>query len=351
MLMNANIRMWILTGDKKETALNIGRSCRLIEEIGQNELNFTTNKEYINRKEVESKLAYQEKKFNITEITDLEEVKNVKLNENYYMIVDGVNLIEILKDQDLSKKFFKVGMLCKSVICCRVSPKQKSQVVMLAKGLGSWISLSIGDGANDVPMIMEANIGVGIQGKEGTQAVRSADYALCQFRFLQRLLLVHGRYGYIRISAFICYYFYKNILLVFLEIVFPFFTGFSGTLFFPDLLPNMYNALWTSWPCLFAFALEKDLEEEKFEYFPILYQAGQIRFYFNMKVFWTWIFYALFHGLAIFIVVSFSIPFEDIFMGKRVDHWWITTVIFTSAVHVVCYKILVETRYWTKLTM
>jgi len=273
----------------------------------------------------------------------------MKLKEHYYMIVDGVYLIEILKDPELSLKFFKVGMLCKSVICCRVSPKQKSQVVMLSKRLGNWITLSVGDGANDVPMIMEANIGVGIQGKEGTQAVRSADYAICQFKFLQRLLLLHGRYGYIRISGFICYYFYKNILLVFMEIIFPFFTGFSGTLFFPDLLPNMYNALWTSWPCIFAFAMEKDLQEDKFRYFPILYQAGQIRFYFNMLVFWKWIFYALFHGLTIFFIVSYSLKEEE-FNGLKVDHWWITTIIFTSAIHIVCYKILVETRYWTKLS-
>lgn len=55
--------MWILTGDKKETALNIGRSCRLIEEVGKNELNFTTNKEYLNPKEIETQLAYEENKF------------------------------------------------------------------------------------------------------------------------------------------------------------------------------------------------------------------------------------------------------------------------------------------------
>ena len=83
--------------------------------------------------------------------------------------------------------------MANSVICCRVSPKQKADVVGLAKSHGKWITLSIGDGANDVSMIMEAHIGVGIRGKEGTQAVRSADYAISQFRFLQRLLLVHGR--------------------------------------------------------------------------------------------------------------------------------------------------------------
>ena len=89
-----------------------------------------------------------------------------------------------MKSQTLSNKFFKIGLICRSVICCRVTGGQKSQVVSLIKRKGSWITLSVGDGTNDVPMIMEAHIGVGVQGKEGTQAVRSSDYAICQFRFL-----------------------------------------------------------------------------------------------------------------------------------------------------------------------
>jgi len=101
-------------------------------------------------------------------------------------------------------------------------------VVGLAKSNGKWITLAIGDGANDVSMIMEAHIGVGIRGKEGSQSVRAADYAVSQFKALDRLMLVHGRWGYRRISGMVCYYFYKNILLVFTEIYFAFFNGYSG---------------------------------------------------------------------------------------------------------------------------
>jgi magnesium-transporting ATPase (P-type) len=88
-----------------------------------------------------------------------------------YMIIDGSNLAHVLSDPDLSDKFFQVGLLANSVICCRVTPAQKSYVVKLAKDKGKWITLSIGDGANDVPMIMEAHIGIGISGKEGTQVI------------------------------------------------------------------------------------------------------------------------------------------------------------------------------------
>lgn len=96
-------------------------------------------------------------------------------------------------------------------------------------------------------MIMEAHIGVGIRGKEGTQAVRSADYALSQFFYLQRLILVHGRWGYRRVCWLVLYYFYKNIVLVFTELTFALVNGYSGQIFFAEWLTTMYNAVWTSW--------------------------------------------------------------------------------------------------------
>ena len=172
------------------------------------------------------------------------------------IVIDGPTLSYVFADPDTSQAFFKFALLASSVICCRVSPKQKADVVSLAKQHGPWITLSIGDGANDVSMILEAHIGVGIRGKEGTQAVRSADYAISQFRYLHRLLLVHGRWGYRRVSWIVCYYFYKNIILVFTEMYFAFYNGFSGQIYFPDWLPMLYNAIWTSWHCLFGYLIE-----------------------------------------------------------------------------------------------
>ena len=121
-----------------------------------------------------------------------------------------------------------LGLLASSVICCRVSPKQKADVVGLTKSRGKWITVSIGDGANDVPMIIEAHIGIGVRGKEGSQAVRAADFVLSQFFYLHRLLMVHGRLAYRRLAYLSCYYFYKNILLVFTEIWFSLENGYSG---------------------------------------------------------------------------------------------------------------------------
>jgi phospholipid-transporting ATPase len=94
-------------------------------------------------------------------------------------------------------------MLCKAVICCRVSPLQKALVVKLVKKNTQSILLAIGDGANDVSMIQAAHVGVGISGVEGLQAARSADIAISQFKYLKKLLLVHGAWSYQRLSKLI----------------------------------------------------------------------------------------------------------------------------------------------------
>jgi len=373
LLLNSGIRIWVLTGDKKETALNIGTTCRLIEEIGNNEIDITSSNLNSNTSSILNQIEHKLDSFindmNIIHLNDFSDLKRNKLKDKIYMIVDGYSLMRITEDPLMSFKFLKVGLMCRSVICCRVSPKQKSDVVKLAKNISKWITMSVGDGANDVPMIMEADVGVGIQGKEGTQAVRSADYAMCQFKFLQRLILVHGRNGYRRISHFICYYFYKNIILVFTEIYFVFLSGYSGQIFFPDILSNLYNSLWTSWPCIFAFSIDKDVFEDTrekynfrndsnnligkhFEIFPHFYKAGHNNYHFNLRIFWRWIFFAVIHGGISYISVTFGLLNSDVFNdGKLVDHWWVSTIIFTLILHVVTYKIFVEVSYWNIIVL
>jgi len=128
------------------------------------------------------------------------------------LVIDGKSLTYAL-EKDLEKNFLDLAVMCKAVICCRVSPLQKALVVKLVKRHLKAILLAIGDGANDVSMIQAAHIGVGISGMEGLQAARSADVAIGQFRYLRKLLLVHGAWSYQRVSKVILYSFYKNITL------------------------------------------------------------------------------------------------------------------------------------------
>ncbi|CDW88154.1 p-type atpase [Stylonychia lemnae] len=310
-LMNAGIKVWVLTGDKQETAIEIGKSCNLINQSTM-ELIILSSKD---REEFMKKL------------TDAETQKSKF--EKKSIVIDGQTLAIVLEDNSTSQRFFKFGCTANSVICCRVSPKQKSDVVALAKRNGTWITLSVGDGANDVPMIMEAHIGVGIRGKEGTQAVRSADYAIGQFRFLQKLIMAHGRWGYRRVAIFICYYFYKNVILVFCEIYFAFFNGYSGQIYFADWLPMLYNVFWTSWPCIFTFIFDRDIDGDASIRSPDLYSAGPQHIYFNFKVFWKWMGLALFHGWVCYFIPQLG--YKGIINEKGIEdsHWFVSTISFT----------------------
>jgi len=176
-LIEANIKVWVLTGDKQETAIEIGKSCKLVQEdMTLIILSSATEEEF------RDKLLDCIRDWNVNlgkKTTDLDQLRADQAGKpRISIVIDGPTLTYALQDEHASNAFFQVGLLASSVICCRVSPKQKADVVGLAKKNGKWITVSIGDGANDVPMIMEAHIGVGVRGKEGTQAVRSADYAV-----------------------------------------------------------------------------------------------------------------------------------------------------------------------------
>lgn len=142
-------------------------------------------------------------------------------------MINGHSLVHCLASE-LEDKFLEIALQCKAVICCRVTPLQKALVVDLIKRSKHAVTLAIGDGANDVSMIKTAHIGVGISGKEGMQAVLASDYSIAQFRYLERLLLVHGRWSYYRISKFLKYFFYKNFAFTLCHYWFAFFCGFSA---------------------------------------------------------------------------------------------------------------------------
>jgi phospholipid-translocating ATPase len=147
-----------------------------------------------------------------------------KENQEFAMVIDGASL-KFALEYPCKPLLLELGCRCKAVLCCRVSPLQKALVVKLVReGLGA-MCLAIGDGANDVSMIQEADIGIGISGKEGLQAVMASDYAISQFRFLSKLLLVHGRWAYIRSSELVLNYFYKNIAWLLIIFWYQFYCG------------------------------------------------------------------------------------------------------------------------------
>lgn len=208
LLGDAGIKLWVLTGDKVETAINIGFSCNLLS----NEMDLIVFK--ADEDQVGAAEAELDKHLASLGITGSEvELEAARKNHEppgptHAIVIDGDSL-KLVLEPELRRKFLLLCKKCKSVLCCRVSPSQKAAVVSMVKSGLDVMTLSIGDGANDVAMIQEADVGVGIAGEEGRQAVMSSDYAIGQFRFLQRLILVHGRWSYRRLAESIANFFYK----------------------------------------------------------------------------------------------------------------------------------------------
>ncbi|RHZ21130.1 hypothetical protein DYB37_001551 [Aphanomyces astaci] len=226
----------------------------------------------------------------------------------YAMVIDGKTLALVL-DDDIKYLFLAVAQQCKSVVCCRCSPSQKAAVVRLVtEPTLLWtpgnVSLAIGDGANDVPMIQAASVGVGISGKEGRQAVLSSDYSFAQFRFLKRLVLVHGNYSYKRVSKLLLFSFMKNIALSFTGFFMAPQTLYSGLLMYFSILFTLYNALFSTIPIVILAMYNQDVSPSALMQYPTLYHNGLDNRSFNMSSFLGWCGLGIWHAY----VVS-SVPF------------------------------------------
>uniref|UniRef100_A0A803TNG7 Phospholipid-transporting ATPase n=1 Tax=Anolis carolinensis TaxID=28377 RepID=A0A803TNG7_ANOCA len=311
-LSKADIKIWVLTGDKKETAENIGFSCELLTD--------------------ETTIYYGE---------------NIRTMEEKQKQMESKRRAELNKEQQ-QRNFVDLACECNSVICCRVTPKQKAMVVDLVKRYKKAITLAIGDGANDVNMIKTAHIGVGISGQEGMQAVMSSDYSFGQFRYLQRLLLVHGRWSYIRMCKFLRYFFYKNFAFTLVHFWYSFFNGYSAQTAYEDWFITLYNVLYSSLPVLLVGLLDQDVSDKLSIRFPSLYILGQRDLLFNYRKF----FISLFHGVVTSLIIFF-IPYGAYLqtMGEDgeapSDYQSFAVTAASSLIIAVNFQMGLDTSYWT----
>uniref|UniRef100_K3WGR7 Phospholipid-transporting ATPase n=1 Tax=Globisporangium ultimum (strain ATCC 200006 / CBS 805.95 / DAOM BR144) TaxID=431595 RepID=K3WGR7_GLOUD len=272
------------------------------------------------------------------------------------LVIDGKSLEHALRPR-LRPLFYQVTKMCTSVICCRVSPKQKADIVEFVRHYEpESITLAIGDGANDVGMIQAAHIGVGISGQEGMQAVNSSDYAIGQFRFLQRLLFVHGRWAYRRVTKLMSYMLYKNVTYVLTTFWFGCFCGFSGQPLILDVAAQSFNVLYTSLPLVLFAVFDQDISSQSASKFPYLYSLGQKNVLLTRKVFWPWILNGVWHSVIIFFISAWGFQGDLSLSTHRVHHpatvssngqedGLITLgfVVFTNLVIVVNLKLVLET--------
>lgn len=282
-LRRAKIKMWMLTGDKRETAINIGYSCRLIKEYST-----------VTILDHEAGQVEQMAASAVLAITQ-------GIVAHSVVVVDGQTLTNITEDDTLQALFFELAVLADSVICCRASPSQKAQLVnTIRKRVKKSITLAIGDGANDIAMIQEAHVGIGITGKEGLQAARTSDYSIAQFRFLTKLLLVHGRWNYIRTCKYTVGTFWKEMLFYLTQALFQRSVGYTGTSLYESWSLSMFNTLFTSLPVIFMGVFEKDLSASTLLAVPELYTKGQRNGGFNFKVYLGWMFMASAEAMVVY---------------------------------------------------
>jgi phospholipid-translocating ATPase len=285
LLAEAGIKLWVLTGDKVETAINIGFSCNLLNN-DMELIIFKIEDEQVStaEEELDKHLA----SFNMVG-SDEELAAARKSHEppapTHAIVIDGDSL-KLVLDEQLRQKFLLLCKQCKSVICCRVSPAQKAAVVAMVKSGLDVMTLSVGDGANDVAMIQEADVGVGIAGEEGRQAVMSADYAIGQFRFLQRLVLVHGRWSYRRLGETIANFFYKNIVWTFTIFWYQIYCNFDMTYLYDYTYILLFNLAFTSLPVIFMGVLDQDVSDKVSLAVPQLYRRGIERLEWTQTKFW-----------------------------------------------------------------
>uniref|UniRef100_A0A672RS04 Phospholipid-transporting ATPase n=1 Tax=Sinocyclocheilus grahami TaxID=75366 RepID=A0A672RS04_SINGR len=253
------------------------------------------------------------------------------------LIIDGQTLKYALSFE-VRQVFLDLALSCKAVICCRVSPLQKSEIVDMVKKHVKAITLAIGDGANDVGMIQTAHVGVGISGNEGMQATNSSDYSIAQFSYLEKLLLVHGAWSYNRVTKCILYCFYKNVVLYIIELWFAFVNGFSGQILFERWCIGLYNVIFTALPPFTLGIFDRPCSQQNMLRFPQLYRITQNAEGFNTKVFWGHCINALIHS-----IILFWFPLKGLEHGnyRKHSHYVVVTV---------CLKAGMETTAWTRFS-
>ncbi|XP_053399263.1 phospholipid-transporting ATPase VA-like isoform X2 [Mercenaria mercenaria] len=268
-LRMAGIKVWVLTGDKQETAIQIAYSSQLFNQDQQLIVVNADNKEAtcdLMKHHLEE-IMLEEKTPRETESSPPTKKKE------YGLVIDGKTLAFAL-EKDMEKLFLVLAGKCNSVICCRSSPIQKGMVVHLAREELKVLTLAIGDGANDVAMIQMADVGIGISGQEGMQAVMASDFAIARFQFLERMLLVHGHWCYSRVARFSVFMFYKSLISTMVLFWFNLYSGYSGSTHIDSLFLMGHHVFFTAFPPIVNGIMDKDLVPETLLAFPTLYKVG-----------------------------------------------------------------------------
>ncbi|XP_061482643.1 phospholipid-transporting ATPase IH isoform X3 [Rhineura floridana] len=353
-LQKAGIKVWVLTGDKMETAAAACYACKLFRRNTQI-LELTTKKiEEQSLHDVLFELSKTILRHSGSLTRDTFSGLSAEM-QDYGLIIDGAALSLIMKPREDGSSgnyreiFLEICRNCSAVLCCRMAPLQKAQIVKLIKWSKEHpITLAIGDGANDVSMILEAHVGIGVIGKEGRQAARNSDYAIPKFKHLKKMLLVHGHFYYVRISELVQYFFYKNVCFIFPQFLYQFFCGFSQQPLYDTAYLTLYNISFTSLPILLYSLMEQHVSSDTLNRDPSLYRDVAKNAYLHWSVFIYWTFLGVFDAVVFFFGAYFLFESSTVTSnGQMFGNWTFGTLVFTVLVFTVTLKLALDTHYWT----
>ncbi|XP_061841115.1 phospholipid-transporting ATPase IH isoform X3 [Nerophis lumbriciformis] len=361
-LHKAGMKVWVLTGDKMETAAATCYASKLFHRNTQI-LELTTKRtEEQSLHDVLFDLSRTVLRHHGGWGRDISGLSGDYTD--YGLIIDGATLSAVMKpgqedsnSGNYKEIFLEICRNCSAVLCCRMAPLQKAQIVKLIKTSKEHpITLAVGDGANDVSMILEAHVGVGIMGKEGRQAVRNSDYAVPKFKHLKKMLLVHGHYYYIRISELVQYFFYKNVCFIFPQFLYQFFCGFSQQPLYDTAYLTLYNISFTSLPILLYSLVEQHINMDILKKDPALYRDIAKNSLLRWPSFIYWTVLGVYDAIVMFFGAYFLFDNTTFTSNGQLmttntqmmfGNWTFGTLVFTVLVFTVTFKLALDTHYWT----
>ncbi|CAG8503587.1 1121_t:CDS:10 [Cetraspora pellucida] len=312
LLRNAGLKIWMLTGDKIETATCIAVSSKLVSR-NQN--------------------IHQ-----ISQVTStheaLEQLEVLQSKKDTCLVIDGTSLQFYM--ETFKNEFIEIAVRLPVVVACRCSPTQKADITKLIIDFTGKRVCCIGDGGNDVSMIQAAHVGVGIVGKEGKQASLAADFSITQFSYLTKLLLWHGRNSYKRSAKLSQFVIHRGLIISVIQAVFSALFFFAPIALYQGLLIVGYSTVYTMAP-VFSLVLDRDVKEETAFKFPELYKELTKGRSLSLKTFFQWLMISVYQGGAIMIMSI--LLFEDEFVN-------IVAISFTALIFNELLMVALEINTW-----
>uniref|UniRef100_A0A8C7MF26 Phospholipid-transporting ATPase n=1 Tax=Oncorhynchus kisutch TaxID=8019 RepID=A0A8C7MF26_ONCKI len=313
-LRNAGIKVWMLTGDKLETATCTAKNAHLV----------TRNQDiHIFRSVTTRGEAHLE-------------LNAFRRKHDCALVISGDSLEVCLKFYEY--EFMELACQCPAVVCCRCAPTQKAQIVRLLQERTGKLTCAVGDGGNDVSMIQEADCGVGVEGKEGKQASLAADFSVTQFKHLGRLLMVHGRNSYKRSAGLSQFVIHRSLCISTMQAVFSSVFYFASVPLYQGFLIIGYSTIYTMFP-VFSLVLDKDVKSEVAMLYPELYKDLLKGRPLSFKTFLIWVLISIYQGNI--IMYGALLLFESEFVH-------IVAISFTSLIltELLMVALTIQTWHW-----